>query len=159
VPSDVGQAVADALRLVRADALEHAVALEHDGPERWPVVACDAVQLQQVLLNLLLNAIEAVRDQPAARRRVRIEVRAMADHAVLTVRDWGKGVAPEQRPRLFEAFYTTRADGLGMGLSISRSIVEAHGGRISMEPPEDGGAAFHFTLPLANDSDAVPRSA
>jgi signal transduction histidine kinase len=146
--ADVSEAVADALRLVRADALEHAVALERDVPDPAPVVACDAVQLQQVLLNLLLNAIEAVRDQPAMRRRVRVEVRAVADYAALSVRDWGKGVSPEQRARLFEAFYTTRPDGLGMGLSISRSIVEAHGGRISMQPPEDGGAAFHFTLPL-----------
>jgi signal transduction histidine kinase len=112
-----------------------------------------------VLLNLLLNAIEAVREQPSPRRRVRVEARVLAHHAEIVVRDWGRGIAPEQRVHLFEAFYTTRPDGLGMGLSISRSIVEGHGGRISMDAPEDGGAAFRFTLPLAGAAELAQRSA
>jgi signal transduction histidine kinase len=147
--ADVSQVVRDGIRLVQSDAREHGVAIEAAFPVAGPQVACHPVALQQVLLNLLLNAIEAVRGQQAERCRVRIDVQVGPDSAGVVVRDWGPGVPPEQRARLFEPFYTTKCDGLGMGLSISRSIVEAHGGTIRVSSAGGGGTIFHVVLPAA----------
>ncbi len=111
------------------------------------------MQLQQVALNLVLNALEAVTDQPPdAERLVRIETARAATHtAVLTVRDTGPGVALERQAAIFEPFITSKKNGLGVGLSISRTIVEAHGGVIWCESdPTAGGAAFIVAIPLGN---------
>jgi signal transduction histidine kinase len=114
------------------------------------------VQLQQVVLNLILNAIEATREIEGRARQVLIASRVERGTDVhVEVRDSGVGLAPESRSRVFEAFYTTKQSGLGMGLSISRSIVEAHGGRISATANSPHGAILSFRLPLASAAPAA----
>jgi signal transduction histidine kinase len=154
--TDLSQGVRDAVRLVEADAQENEISFEAAFPAAGPLVPCDPVQLQQVLLNLLLNAIDAVRAEAPGRRRVRIDVQTAPDSVEVTVRDWGKGISPEDRARLFEPFFTTKSSGLGMGLNISRSIIEAHGGRIVAHAQFDQGAAFSFVLPLASPGASTP---
>jgi two-component system, LuxR family, sensor kinase FixL len=105
------------------------------------------VQLQQVVMNLLMNGIQAmdgVHDRP---RQLAVDLGAAPEGALLVVSDKGPGIDAETMGRLFDAFYTTKTDGMGMGLSISRSIVEAHGGRIWATNGDDTGARFHVSLP------------
>jgi signal transduction histidine kinase len=110
----------------------------------------DRVQLQQVVLNLILNAVEAMRSVEAAERELLITTeRSQTDGALVAVKDSGPGINPEQLERVFEAFYTTKPSGVGMGLSICRSIIHAHGGRLWVEPNKPRGAIFQFTLPNA----------
>jgi signal transduction histidine kinase len=122
--------------------------------EGLPRVEGDRVQLQQVLLNLILNAVDAmspIRDRP---REVTLASRREGEQDVLIeVRDTGPGIDPDSAERLFEPFYTTKAQGLGMGLSISRSIVEAHGGRLWAGSNQPHGAVFRFSLPVAGRRD------
>jgi signal transduction histidine kinase len=146
---DLSELVREAVHLVESDARDHEVDIDVAAPAPRLRVECDAVQIQQVLLNLLLNALEAAQGQPSERRRLRIEMSAGPDSAEVAVRDWGRGVPAGDRARLFEPFFTTKREGLGLGLSISRTIVEAHGGRISMEPGRAVGSTFRFSLPLA----------
>ncbi|HWF01247.1 MAG TPA: PAS domain S-box protein [Caulobacteraceae bacterium] len=110
-------------------------------------VLADRVQIQQVVLNLIRNALDAM--EAAPRRELLVETAVEADIARVSVIDTGPGVAPDMVERLFQPFATTKADGMGVGLSISRTIIEAHGGRLWAEPNPDGGAIFAFTLPLA----------
>jgi signal transduction histidine kinase len=129
------------------------VTIDTEIPPNLPLVLGDLVQLEQVLLNLVVNAMDAVSDVDPSDRR--IELRAAADvnngRAALTIRvaDHGIGLTPEAMPRLFEAFETTKPHGIGLGLAISRSIVEAHGGRLWAEPNHEKGAVFAFRLPGA----------
>jgi two-component system, LuxR family, sensor kinase FixL len=113
-----------------------------------PPIEADPIQLQQVLLNLVINAFDAMHDTPAPHRKVVIATERNGDSTIRTsVRDYGVGISEEVRERLFEQFFTTKAKGLGMGLAIVRSIVESHGGTIAAENVEGGGAQFYFTLP------------
>jgi len=115
-----------------------------------PEVLGDRVHLQQVLLNLIINAMDAMADTPVPLRCVVVRTVAQPDGSVeVAVVDRGQGVAPERLPRLFDSFYTTKERGMGLGLSISKSIVEAHGGRIWAEGNAGGGATFRFTLPVS----------
>ena len=150
-PGPMAQIVADVLPLVRAELRRHAIALEVSLAADLPPVLADRIQLQQVLINLLVNAAEAMRDVPAPRRRlvVRGAAEAIDGHAwaVVTVEDAGVGLGELQADRLFEPFYSTKPGGLGMGLSISRSIVESHGGRLWATANPEHGATFHLALP------------
>ena len=121
-----------------------------------PAVQGDRVQLQQVVMNLLMNGLQAMDGVTGRPRRLAVDVgRAASEPAVvLTVSDAGPGIEAANLGRLFDAFFTTRQDGMGMGLSISRSIVEAHGGRIWAANREDGGARFHVSLPIAPEGTA-----
>jgi signal transduction histidine kinase len=116
-----------------------------------PPVAADRVQLQQVLLNLVVNGMEAMNATEASKRtlviRGRPEIRDKERVVVLTVQDAGIGFKHDEMDRLFEAFYTTKPQGMGMGLAISRSIIEAHGGRLWTETNQGPGATFLFSLP------------
>jgi signal transduction histidine kinase len=119
--------------------------------EGLPRVQGDRVQLQQVILNLIVNAIQAMSGIGEGLREIPISIDAIASEGRVRVgvRDTGPGLSPENFPRLFEPFYTTKPDGMGMGLSICRSIIEAHGGRLWATGCEPRGALFQFTIPAA----------
>jgi len=143
---------ASALALVGVKDRDVRVNLKLDR-DAGPVVV-DRIQIQQVALNLIRNAIDAMTDAP--RRELEIAVRAEDDKVVrISVSDTGSGLDPAVRGRLFQPFVTSKADGMGVGLSICRTIVEAHGGRIWAEDKEGGGAVFAFTLPRAEGDDGV----
>jgi len=108
----------------------------------------DRIQIQQVLINLVLNAMDAVSDGPEHRRTVVVSATKGERGAMLAVRDHGQGIAPEHRSRLFESFFSTKHNGMGLGLSITRTIVEAHGGRIWAESGPQGGTVFKVELPF-----------
>ena len=118
--------------------------------DKLPPVAGDRVELQQVLLNLFVNSIEAMETVAPRSRRLTIETRRTGEHLVqMTVQDTGPGMRDVDVSRLFTPFYTTKAHGTGVGLSLSRAIVEAHGGQLWAEPDAGRGATFRFTLPVA----------
>ena len=131
------------------------VTLDIEAASDLPAVMGDRVHLQQVLLNLVLNAVDAVDGAPAEQRQVAVRARRDGAHTVeVAVSDCGHGVAPERLGLLFEPFFTTKANGMGMGLPISRTIIEAHGGRIWAENNAQAGATFRFTLPVAAETTA-----
>lgn len=150
---DVACVIRDVLAVVGSDLARQSVSIHTELAQGLPVVMADRIQLQQVLLNLLLNAAEASKELPTDRRRVRVA--AGVEHpvdgpcVVVAVQDAGVGLSGSDSERLFEPFYTTKVNGLGMGLSISRSIIESHGGRLWATANSDHGATFHFALPLA----------
>jgi C4-dicarboxylate-specific signal transduction histidine kinase len=113
----------------------------------------DRIQLQQVILNLIMNAIDAMSDMPSARRKIGIRTARSGDFAEVSISDAGLGIPPDKLKKVFEPFFTTKAQGMGMGLSIARTIVEAHNGRIWAENHSGGGADFRIQLRLA----AVPE--
>ena len=146
----VSDELANVVTLARSDSSTRRVQMEIDMAPDLPTVLADPVHLQQVLLNLILNAMDAVEDVAAARRKVTVRAqRHGAGEIEVAVEDSGPGIAPEGLGRLFEPFFTTKANGMGIGLSISRTIIEAHGGRIWAENNAGEGATFRFTLPLA----------
>ena len=149
---DINRKILEVLALTEHELRSHDIVLQARLGEALRRVAGDRVQLQQVLLNLILNAIEAmsgVHDRP---RQLTIVSREDAPNAVVVeVRDSGTGLDPEGAERVFEAFYTTKAEGIGIGLSISRSIIEAHGGRLWASSNEPRGAVFRFSLPVAGE--------
>lgn len=152
---DLNEAVGDAMQMVSADAATRGVSLKAKLAPGLPSVWADRVQVQQVILNLAINAMEAMQDQAEpARELVITTARAGDKEAEVTVADSGPGIAPEMLPRIFDPFVTSKASGMGLGLSISRTIVEAHGGRIRATNPPTGGTAFHFTLPISAERDA-----
>jgi signal transduction histidine kinase len=125
-----------------------------------PPVMSDAVQLQQVLVNLVTNAAEAMSEITDRPRVVTIRSGIDATAAVLvTVEDTGTGLDPQELDRIFDSFYTTKPEGIGVGLAISRSIIEAHGGQLSAFPALPHGARFCFALPVANASEKHPTAA
>jgi PAS domain S-box-containing protein len=152
---DVNQAVIEVITLTRGELLRHGVSLQTEFAMGLPLIEGDRIQLQQVVLNLILNAVEAISSIDEGAREIRISTGREASNGVLVaVRDFGRGLDPQGVDRVFEAFYTTKADGLGMGLAICRSIIEAHGGRLWATSNEPRGAVFQFTLPLERDETA-----
>jgi len=139
--------------LTRTEAAYNGVLVRTQLAEGLPPVQGDRVQLQQVLLNLILNAIEAMRDVGEEERELLISTRNEPDGVSVEVRDSGPGFAPATLDRVFEAFYTTKPGGLGLGLSICRSIIEAHNGRLWASPNAPHGAIFGFITP-AHPADA-----
>ena len=120
-------------------------------------VLADRVQIQQVILNLIRNAIEAMEGQPV--RELVITTEPAEDHMVaISIADTGTGLAPEILPKLFEPFVSTKSNGMGVGLSISRTIVEAHGGGISARPNQEHGTIFRLTLRIVDDGDSSDGS-
>jgi two-component system, LuxR family, sensor kinase FixL len=144
----VGGLIRDVSALVRPDAAARHILLRCDLDANLPCVSGDRVHLSQVLLNLLINAFDAISETRRARQVV-VEARGQGQHEVkVEVTDWGTGIPADRLRQIFEPFYTTKAAGMGMGLSVSRTIVEAHGGRIWAENANDAGARFHLVLPV-----------
>jgi two-component system, LuxR family, sensor kinase FixL len=145
---DINEIVQEVVALTRGEAHRNHVSLQPQLSNGLPRISGDRIQLQQVILNLIINAIEAMRGADAGPREVLIGSGTDDAHGVLiAVRDSGMGLDPERLDHLFDAFYTTKPEGLGMGLAISRSIVEAHGGRLWATPNVPQGAIFQFMLP------------
>jgi signal transduction histidine kinase len=148
-PQDLGAIVTDVVHLLAHQASWHGVLLVTEFSSGRAMVRGDRVQLQQVVLNLVLNGIEASRiDAPARHRSVSITTRVEGHLLRLSVRDSGVGILPGTDTHLFEPFFTTKQDGLGIGLSISRSIVELHHGQILARNLPGGGAEFSVVLPV-----------
>ena len=148
-PLEVPDVIGEVIALVRADAAARNVKLEVATTAGLPRVRGDRVHLQQVLLNLIINGMDAMNGTTDADRRVIVNARRSDGGFVeVSVADTGHGIPPTKLADVFEPFYTTKTNGMGMGLPISRTIVEAHGGRITAENREGGGATFHFTLPV-----------
>lgn len=147
---DLNQASRDVLRLVRAEAASRGIMTIAQLAFDLPLVSGDRVALQQVLLNLVVNALDAVREVPPIERQVAVRTRREKGGTVaVTVSDTGRGLPPHLREKLFEPFFTTKPDGLGLGLSLSRSLIEAHGGQVWATPHPEGGMSFGFRLPVA----------
>src|SRR5262245_36032051 len=142
---DVNEVTRDMLRLVEGDARRRGIALSSELVPALPTIDADRVCLQQVVLNLLLNAMDAM-DQVDDRQLV-VRTRRLHGAVEIAVSDTGPGIPGDRLPKLFDAFFTTKKDGLGLGLAIARSIVEAHGGRIWAEDHGGRGATFRVTLP------------
>jgi len=146
--------VSAVLVLVRPEAAARRVTVQAQIPEDLPLTFGDRIQLQQVLLNLVINGMDAMNRVEEQKRLLLIRGRRDAydgwSAATISVQDVGVGLKPEEMERLFEAFYTTKPEGMGMGLAISRSIVEEHGGRLWAEPNNGPGATFLFSLPAAD---------
>jgi signal transduction histidine kinase len=148
VPLDVNNVVREAIALVQRELSNHGVSLRTEFAPGLPTIMGDRVQLQQVIINLVMNGIEAM--QPVMARPRELVIRSGQDetqYVRVSVKDCGIGISADSANRLFNAFFTTKSSGLGMGLSICRSIVEAHGGRLSACPNEGPGATFQFILP------------
>ncbi|MEA2892908.1 MAG: hypothetical protein QOI05_3701 [Bradyrhizobium sp.] len=149
----INDAILEVIAIARTEAANNGVSVRTQLVEGLPAIQGDRVQLQQVLLNLIINAIEAMRDVGEAERELLISSRNEPHGVSVEVRDSGPGFAPAALERVFEAFYTTKPDGLGLGLSICRSIIEAHDGRLWASPNLPRGAIFGFTAP-AHPGDA-----
>jgi len=153
---DINEAIREVIELTRGEAVKNGVSVQTDlAGGGLPLIEGDRVQLAQVLLNLILNAIEAMSGISERTRELLISSKDDgADGVHVAVRDWGPGLTPESSEHLFDAFYTTKPSGMGMGLSICRSIIEAHGGRMWATANIPQGAAFQFTLPIPNEPES-----
>jgi PAS domain S-box-containing protein len=152
---EINGAIREVVGLTRGEAATNGVLVQTELMEGLPYVQGDRVQLQQVILNLIINAFEAMSEVREGTRELLISTRkAELGNVLVTVRDSGPGLAPATGDRLFESFYTTKPDGLGLGLTICRSIIEAHGGRLWACANEPRGAVFQFTAPAHPDMDA-----
>jgi PAS domain S-box-containing protein len=155
---EINEAVSEVIGLARNEMVKRGISVRTQLAEILPAVEGDRVQLQQVVLNLLINAIDAMSGMSEGARELLISsAKTDSDDVLVAVRDSGPGLAPDSLKRLFEAFYTTKPDGLGMGLSICRSIIEAHGGQIWATTNVPQGAVFQFTLPAASRAGLQPQ--
>jgi signal transduction histidine kinase len=171
-PLDINEVIQEVLTLTQSEVQRNRVSLRTQFANDLPLVMGDRIQLQQVLLNLLINAIQAmsgvgegprelwvssekVAEIPGESEEGTLEDKASAEakwsHVLIAVRDSGPGLDPKGLDRLFDAFYTTKPQGLGMGLAISRSIIEAHGGRLWAGANASRGAVFQFALPIRDE--------
>jgi PAS domain S-box-containing protein len=150
---DVNETIREVFTLTRSEMQRNGIALETELAEHVPVVLADRIQLQQVILNLMMNAIEAMSGVDQRPRELLVRSGTDASrHVVISVQDSGPGIQPHTIENLFDAFYTTKPQGLGMGLSISRSIIDAHGGRLWATANVPCGAVFQFTLPIGGET-------
>jgi C4-dicarboxylate-specific signal transduction histidine kinase len=153
---NLNELIANVAHVVRPDAVAYSCEVETSLAEDLPLIEVDPIQIQQVLVNLVSNALDAMRQTPPDRRKVEISTAGNGENEVrLSVRDHGTGIRYEVHERLFDQFFTTKEQGLGMGLAIVRSIVESHGGKIQAENVADGGALFYFTLPVTKKHDGA----
>jgi C4-dicarboxylate-specific signal transduction histidine kinase len=151
----INDAILEVVALTHGEAVKNGVSVRTQLAEGLPTIEGYRVQLQQVILNLVINAVEAMSEPNEAPRDLMISSEVAEPDVLVAVRDTGPGLAPDTLGRLFEAFYSTKADGMGMGLSICRSIIEAHGGRLWASANEPYGAVFQFTVPAQSRSRGV----
>jgi PAS domain S-box-containing protein len=156
---EINKPIREVIDLTRGEAMKNGVSVRAELAAGLPLVRGDRVQLQQVMLNLIVNAIEAMSSVADGSRELQLSTETIESGDVrVAVRDSGPGLAAGTSEHLFEAFYTTKAGGLGLGLSICHSIIEAHGGRLLATSNGTGGATFQFTLPAAEEAPATPTS-
>jgi C4-dicarboxylate-specific signal transduction histidine kinase len=149
---DINEAIREVIELTRGEAVKDGVSVQTDLAHGLPLIEGDRVQLQQVILNLIMNAVESMSSVSDGTRELFISSRKAEPGGVLVgVRDSGPGLAPATLERLFDAFYTTKPSGLGLGLSICRSIIETHGGRLWATANAPRGAIFEFIVPACAD--------
>jgi C4-dicarboxylate-specific signal transduction histidine kinase len=145
---EINGAIREVIELTRGEAVKQGVSVRTELSGGLPLIPGDRVQLQQVVLNLIVNAVEAMSGTSEGKRELLISTgKANTEDVVVAVRDSGPGLAPASLDRLFDAFYSTKSSGLGLGLSICRSIIEVHGGRLWASANAPRGALFQFTLP------------
>jgi C4-dicarboxylate-specific signal transduction histidine kinase len=144
---DVNEVVREMIVLLRGEAARHNISVRTELAANLPQVMGDRVQLQQVMMNLMMNSIDAMRNVDGTRELAMISRLAENEEILVSVTDSGIGLPPQQADQIFNAFFTTKLNGTGMGLRISRSIVESHGGRLWADGNSPGGASFYFTLP------------
>ena len=150
---EINGAILEVVALTRGEVSRNGISVQTQLAAGLPLIQGDRVQLQQVILNLIINAIEAMRGLGEGKRELLISTDKFGSDGVLVaVRDSGPGLTPTALERVFDAFYTTKPDGLGLGLSICRSIIEAHGGRLWAIDNVPHGAVFQFTLPVHTTS-------
>ena len=142
----LGEIIEETAFIAEIDARRHGLAITIEQPADLPPVRVDRVMIEQVVMNLLRNGIEAMQNADTGHRRLVVSVASVDDMLETTVTDFGPGIAEADRDKVFQPFYTSKAEGMGVGLNICRSIVEFHGGRLWMTANPDGGACFHFTL-------------
>jgi len=149
---DVNETIHEVIALAQSGVQRNGVALETQLSDDVPLILADRIQLQQVILNLMMNAIEAMSGAGEGPRELWVSSEKVESTDVLiAVRDSGPGLDPKSLDHLFDAFYTTKPEGLGMGLAISRSLIEAHGGRLWATANAPHGAVFQFTLPIGSE--------
>lgn len=149
----LNEAIDEAVALARSEIDRQGISLRVSLGSGLPPVLADRIQLQQVIANLILNAIEAMVDIPSHTRELEISSRVDAGKVVVAIADTGVGLPSDALDRPFDAFWTTKEGGVGIGLTISRSIIEAHGGRIWATPKASAGAVFQFTLPAGGGNE------
>jgi hypothetical protein len=148
-PTDVNSIVEGTLSLMRSEAAKYNVVIAFEPAAGLPQVNADRVMVEQVIMNLLKNGIEAMHDTPAEQRELRVRAELNdANSVCISVCDRGHGIPADLVDNLFQPLFTTKREGMGLGLNICRSIVEFHGGTLWATPNPDGGSTFHFTLPL-----------
>lgn len=157
--TDINGLIREALHLVELDPHWQAVQFNVETDTMEPIVRADPIMIEQVILNLVQNALEAMEQQPIEQRQLTLRTQWHPEGWIeVTVEDRGTGLSAEARKQLFEPFNTTKTSGMGMGLAISRSIVEGHGGRLWATDNTDGGTSFRFTLPQSNDAPHSPST-
>ena len=147
-PLDINGVISEALGLIEADARKRRMRLVAELAPRLPPLMADAVMIEQIVVNLVRNGMDAMKETPPARREVRITTGVVGRFLTVRVADHGEGIPPETAAHLFQPFFTTKAEGMGMGLNICRSIAELHHGRLDFEACPEGGTIFTLSLPL-----------
>jgi signal transduction histidine kinase len=151
--ADINEVVRDVTQLIRGDAVKRRIQIRTQLDGKVPPIRADRGQIEQVLLNLAVNGMDAMEHHGRGTLELKLDTRWSGDGVVeVTVRDWGQGIAPEHMPLLFESFFTTRKEGMGLGLCVAKSIIVTHGGSIWAENNDGGGTVFHFTVPVAEPS-------
>jgi len=145
---DVNEVIQEMIVLLRSEASRYSISIQADLADNLPKVRADRVQLQQVLMNLMLNGIDAMKESGRGHELI-IKSEAADGQLVTSVQDTGVGIPPQEADQIFNAFFTTKPHGTGMGLPISRSIIESHGGRLWATANSGPGATFHLTLPTS----------
>jgi len=144
---DINEVIREMVVLLRGEAARYSILVQTELEADTPRLMADRVQLQQVLMNLMINGIDAMKDVDGTRELAIKSQRAENDQVLVSVKDTGVGLPPQQSDKVFEAFFTTKLHGTGMGLAISRSILESHGGRLWAANNSPRGASFYFALP------------